>query len=363
MLPRRALVTGGGGFLGRAIVDRLLARGVKVRSYSRGAYPELARMGVDVVRGDIADAESVARACKDCDAVFHVAALAGVWGPYQDYHQVNVVGTKNVVEACRAAGVDRLVFTSSPSVVFDGRDTEGVNEAAPYPDRFHAAYPRSKALAEQLVLAANGKDLATVSLRPHLIWGPRDPHLVPRILLRAKKLRRIGGINKRVDSVYIDNAADAHVRAVQRLRPGSAVSGRTYFITNGEPRPLWDLVSAILATADLPPVSRNTSRAVARWTARLLEGVYGLFGFDSEPPLTRFVVKELTTAHWFDIRAARRDLGYQPCVSIDQGLSKLRDWLHGDGAFWLKALRIAPPTRAVKAPIRDPKKPAAEVLR
>jgi nucleoside-diphosphate-sugar epimerase len=336
--PFTALVTGGGGFLGRAIVDRLRARGVMVRNYSRGVYPELAKLGVAIYRGDLSDASALKRACEGCDMVFHVAALAGVWGPYEEYHRVNVAGTQNVVEACQAAGVQRLVFTSSPSVVFDGNDMEGIDESAPYPERFHAAYPKSKALAEQIVRAANGPRLATACLRPHLIWGPRDPHLLPRILMRARRLRQIGGTNKRVDSVYVDNAADAHLLAAGRLRPDSPVAGKVYFITNGEPRGMWDLINGILAAGDLPPVTRSVPRGMALGTAACLEAFYGLFGIDGEPSLTRFVARELSSAHWFDIRAARRDLAYEPKVSIDDGLLRLRHWLHGSGAALLSAL-------------------------
>ncbi|MEA2631259.1 MAG: 2-alkyl-3-oxoalkanoate reductase, partial [Chloroflexota bacterium] len=208
-MPMNALVTGGGGFLGGAIVARLVARGDAVRSLSRGDYPAMRAMGVEQVRGDLADPDAVARAVDGCAVVFHVAAKAGIWGPYAEYHRSNVEGTRNVIAACRAGGVGRLVFTSSPSVVFDGRDMEGADESVPYPRRHDAAYPATKAEAERLVRAADGDDLATVALRPHLIWGPGDNHLIPRLLDRARRrrLRRIGAANKLIDSVYVDNAA------------------------------------------------------------------------------------------------------------------------------------------------------------
>src|SRR5262245_54910957 len=180
----RALVTGGGGFLGGAVVRRLVARGDAVRSLSRGAYPALATLGVEQCQADLADAGAVRRAAQGCDVVFHVAAKAGLAGRFADYHAANVLGTQNVLAACRACGVRALVFTSSPSVVFDGTDMEGVDESAPYPLHYHAHYPATKAQAERLVLAANGPELATVALRPHLIWGPGDNHLVPRVLAR-----------------------------------------------------------------------------------------------------------------------------------------------------------------------------------
>lgn len=332
----KILVTGGGGFLGKAIIEQLHARGLKVRSFSRSDYHELRRFGTEHFRGDLASPDALKKAIDGCDIVFHTAALAGVWGPESAYQKANVVGTQNVINACCAAGVKRLIYTSSPSVVFDGSDMQGVDESAPYPSHFHANYPKSKAQAEQLVLAANSPRLATVSLRPHLIWGPGDHHLVPRILARARSLRIIGGANKKVDSVYIDNAADAHLLAAGRLRPDSPIAGKAYFITNGEPRPLWDLVNGILAAGKLPPVTRGVSRGKALAAAACMEFFYSLFGIEGEPRLTRFVAHELTTAHWFDISAARRDLNYTPRVTIDEGLSRLAAWLSAGGAKMLR---------------------------
>ncbi len=320
-----ALVTGGGGFLGSAIVRRLCERGDRVHSLSRGRYPELDALGVTQHQGDVADPVAVARAAVGCDIVFHVAAKAGVGGRYRDYHRANVIGTANVLTACRHHGIARLVYTSSPSVVFDGRDMAGVDESVPYPSHYEAAYPQTKAIAEGMVLRANGAALATVSLRPHLIWGPGDNHLIPRLLARARagRLRRIGDESKLIDSVYIDNAADAHVLAADRLVPGSPIAGKAYFITQGEPVPLWDLVNRILHAAGLAPVMRSIPTPLAYAAGGLLETIYALLRLDGEPPLTRFVVRELTTAHWFDIRAARRDLGYEPQVSLDEGLRRL----------------------------------------
>lgn len=326
---RRVLVTGGGGFLGRRVVEMLVERGDKVRSLARSEYPELGKLGVEGIRGDLERAEDVRRACDGCEVVFHVAARPGIWGSYDDYHRPNVVGTRHVLSACRACGVRALVYTSSPSVVFDGRDMEGVNESVAYPRHYEAHYPKTKAIAEQAVLAANGPTLATVALRPHLIWGPRDNHLVPRIIARARSLRRIGGANKLVDSTYIDNAALAHVLAGQSLAPGAAHAGRAYFISNGEPRPLWELVNGILAAADLPAVTRSVPRGVALSAAAVMESVYRMLGVRQEPRLTRFLIHELCTAHWFDISAAKRDFGYGPVVSLNEGLASLRGWLAG----------------------------------
>jgi nucleoside-diphosphate-sugar epimerase len=320
-----ALVTGAGGFLGSALARLLVARGDRVRSLARLHYPALDALGVQQHQGDIADLQAVRKAADGCDVVFHVAARAGLGGRYRDYHRANVTGTENVLAACRAHRVTRLVYTSSPSVVFASRDMEGVDESVPYPTHYHAHYPATKAQAERLVLGANGPDLATVALRPHLIWGPGDNHLVPRILARGRagRLRRIGGANKLIDSTYIDNAALAHVLAADRLAPGSPVAGKVYFISNGEPVPLWDLVNRILAAGGLPPVTRRVPFALAWGAGWLLEKAYALLWPDAEPPMTRFLARELSTAHWFDLGAARRDLGYVPRVCLEEGLRRL----------------------------------------
>ncbi len=321
------LVTGGGGFLGGAIVRRLVERGQRVRSFSRQRYARLEALGVECVQGDIVDAAAVAQAAEGCDLVFHVAAKAGIGGRYRDYYRANVIGTRSILAACWQSGVRRLVYTSSPSVVFDGRDMEGVDESAPYPRHYEAAYPKTKALAERLVLAANGASLATVSLRPHLIWGPGDNHLIPRLVARARagRLRRIGRANKLIDTVYIDNAADAHLLAADRLAPGAAVAGKVYFISQGEPVPLWDLVNRILEVHGLPPVRRTMPGAVAYAAGAIAELAWAICRPDAEPPMTRFLARELSTAHWFNIQAARRDLGYQPRVTMDEGLRRLAE--------------------------------------
>lgn len=323
----RALVTGGGGFLGRAIVERLVQRGTHVRSISRNAYPALAALGVDTVQADLTDKAAVERACAGVDIIFHVAAKAGVWGPYQAYHEANVIGTEHVLSAARRCGVPKLIFTSSPSVVFHPGDCEGADESLPYPETYLTAYPATKAIAERAVLAANDGDLATVALRPHLIWGPRDNHLVPRILQRANSLRRIGHENKKIDSIYIDNAAEAHLCAADSLHSDSPCAGKAYFITNGEPWPLWDLVNAILAAGGKPPVTKTVPKQIALFAATVFEAAYGALRIQREPRLTRFVVHELSAAHWFNISAARRDLGYEPRISVAEGLKKLEAWL------------------------------------
>lgn len=325
----KALVTGGGGFLGKAIVRLLLENGTSVRSFSRREYPQLSALGVEHYCGELADLQAVKAAVGGCDIVYHVAAKAGVWGPFDEYYQTNVVGTENIIQACREQAVRRLVYTSSPSVIFAGSDMEGVDESVPYPEHYHSFYPQTKAQAEQSVLAANDQSLATVALRPHLIWGPEDNHLVPRILERGAKgtLRKIGNRPCLVDTIYIDNAAEAHLLAAEQLDVGSVVAGKAYFLSNDEPLPLWEVVNRILAAGNIPPVTKTISPRIAYAAGAVLEKIYQVFNLPGEPRMTRFVARELSTAHWFDLGNARRDFGYQPRVSIDEGMRRLQDWL------------------------------------
>ncbi|MBM3980338.1 MAG: NAD-dependent epimerase/dehydratase family protein [Planctomycetes bacterium] len=326
----KAVVTGGGGFLGGAVVRLLRARGDSVRSFTRSRYPWLDELGVEQSLGDLAKLQDVERALEGCDVVFHVAAKAGVWGRYDDFFNTNVTGTQNVLAACKKHGVRRLVYTSTPSVVHAGKDVEGANESLPYPKHFEAAYSATKAKAEKAVLAANGPDLATVSLRPHLIFGPGDPHLVPRVIAaaRAGKLKRIGTNNPKVDVTYVDNAAQAHLDAADRLDIGTAPAGKAYFISNGEPVELWPFIDRVLTEAGAPPVTKTVSAWKARLAGRVLEWAYRWLPFLSgEPPMTRFVASQLSTSHWYDISAARRDLGYVPTVGVEEGLKRLGERL------------------------------------
>lgn len=322
----KVLVTGAGGFLGGAIARALIARGHAVRSFSRGRYPSLDALGVEHARGDLADRDAVRRAAEGCDAIVHTAAKAGVWGDPRDYHRANVLGTENVIAACRAASIARLVYTSTPSVVHQGGDIEGGDESLPYTKHASTAYQATKTEAEKAVLASQSRSLSVVALRPHLVWGPGDPHLVPRILARGRRARIAlpGGGAHRIDTVYVDNAADAHVAALERLAPGAACTGRAYFVTNGEPRPLCEIVLGILGAAGVHARVVPIPPRVAFAAGALLEAAFRLARTDREPPLTRFVAEQLSTAHWFDISAARRDLEWSPAVSIDEGFARLR---------------------------------------
>lgn len=324
----RVLVTGGGGFLGKALVRKLISQGHTVRSFSRGDYPELRELSVETISGDLSDYKAVHEAVRDCELVYHVGAKAGVWGSYDDYYATNVLGTQNVIEACMTQGVEFLVNTSSPSVVFDGHDQEGNDESTPYPKKYLAFYPKTKALAEQAVKKANGDRLKTVSLRPHLIWGPEDTQLIPRLVEqgRAGKLRLVGPGTKRIDAVYIDNAVDAHINAATQLMHGGKCAGKTYFITNDDPWPFEQIVNGILEAAGVSPVTKHVSASLAYTAGALLECVYRVGGKTEEPRMTRFVARQLATAHWYDITAAKEDLGYAPAVTMEEGLTQLKQW-------------------------------------
>ncbi len=324
--PKNILVTGGGGFLGKAIVKLLVKRGDRVRSMARNFYPELESMGVEQIQGDISELQSVQKACKGIEQVFHVAAKPGYWGQYSDYYKANVTGTHNVLQACQEEDIRVLVYTSSPIVVFNGKDMEGVDESFPYPSHYHIHYQKTKALAEQAVLKAAKDGLKALILRPHVIWGPGDNHVVPRIIQRqrAKRLIRIGDGRNLVDTVFITNAADAHMLAADSLEKNPNLSGNIYFISQDDPIPLWDMFDKILDTAGLGPVTRSISFKTAWIIGVFLEIVYTILMIKSDPPITRCAAQELATSHWFDVSAAKRDLGYYPRISIEEGLKQLK---------------------------------------
>ncbi len=323
---KRALVTGGGGFLGLYIVEQLVARGVFVRVLCRGKYARLNELQVECISGDVRYAATVARACHGVDTVFHVAASSGIWGAWDHYHGINTVGTHNVIAACQTQNVPRLVYTSSPSVVYDGHDHQQANETLRYPVRYLCHYPHSKALAERAVLEANGAhDLTTVALRPHLIWGPRDNHLIPRLVARAKAgtLRRVGRGDNLISMSYVENAAHAHLLAADGLAPGSPVAGQAYFINEREPVNLWAWINELLGLAGLPPVQKSISPRTAYAAGAALETVYKLLHLPGEPPMTRFLAQQLSRSHSYDIGKATRDFGYQPIVSVGEGMRRL----------------------------------------
>ena len=323
------LVTGGGGFMGMALIKRLISEGHKVTSFSRREYPLHWALGITSIQADIRDPEAVEKACKNRDVVFHLAAKVGIWGPYDDYYSTNVTGTLNVVKACRKQGVSRIVFTSSSSVVFDGSDLDGIDESYPYPENHGSHYTATKALSERLIIEANSDKLKTISLRPHLVWGPYDAHIIPGILKRASsgKLRRIGDKEHFIDTTYIDNMTDALLLAADALESNPEAAGSILFITNGEPARVWDFVNSIIQIAGHKPVQKKIPERVAMILAGISEWSHRVFKSKSEPFMTRFAIKELCTNHWFDISKARKILGYNPRVSYAEGFKYLKEYL------------------------------------
>lgn len=321
----KILVTGGGGFIGMALMRRLSKEGHELINFSRKSYEEHQALGVSSINGDISKSEEVKEACKGVDVVFHVASKVGVWGSYSSFYKTNVEGTQNIIQSCLYHGVDSLIYTSSASVVFGGKDLQGVDESTPYPKTALSHYTATKAEAEDLVLKANCDRLKTISLRPHIVWGPGDTQIIPKILERARtgKLRKLGKKEVLIDITHIDNFIDAQVLALDKLgmnRAKNEVEGKAFFITNGQAIKTWDFINAILVNAGLEPVHRTLPKSVALFIAFLLESSYKLFRLKGDPFITRFLIKELCSSHWFDITAARDLLAYHPRVSFEEGM-------------------------------------------
>jgi nucleoside-diphosphate-sugar epimerase len=328
MKDKKILVTGGGGFLGKAIVKKLLERGCAVSSFSRGYYPELNALNVSQIQGDLTDKKAVDAAIAGKDIVYHVAAKsgsAGLWGRSKDFFNVNVTGTQYVIDACVRHNVDQLIYTSSPSVIFDDKDKENVDESAPYSTHFQSPYPESKAEAEKRVVKAAQKGLPAVVLRPHIIWGPEDPFL-PRIVERAGRLKKIGPSHTLVDTIYIDNAADAHLLASEKLYENPSLSGNIYFVAQGEPIHTWDMIDTYLDIVGLPRIKGRISFRTAYTIGWIIESFYRLFRIKSEPPMTRFIATEVSTSHYFDLTKIKTELGYEPEISMEEGFKRMKQW-------------------------------------
>ncbi len=332
----KALVTGGGGFLGRRLVELLLQQDEQVTVLARSRYPEVEALGARCVQADLRDKGKLVSAVQGHDLVFHVASLTGFWGKKgaNDYWAVNVDGTNNLLEVMEAVGVRRLVYTSTPSVVGYAHDVANGAQDLPYADPHQSIYPESKAAAEAEVLRANGPMLATVALRPHLIFGPGDNHLLPRLVQRgaAGKLPIIGDGSAKVDVTYIDNAAWAHLDAANALIAHTApCAGKPYFIGNEAPVLLYDWINEILDGLGHPPLTKTLSRDTARRLAAVVEWMWDTLPVPGEPRLTPFLVDGLARDHWYDPAPARRDLGYHPRVEMPEAMKATITWLKQRG--------------------------------
>lgn len=321
-------VTGAGGFLGTALCRILRAAHINVVGFARGNYPHLTAIGVTLIQGDLQNKQSVINAMQGCDLVFHVASKAGVWGDKASYFKPNVDGTKHIIDACLLHNIPHLVYTSTPSVTFSGKDEANIDESEPYAQQFLNFYGLSKAIAEKIVLESNREQLKTVALRPHLIWGPGDPHLVPRVIDRAikGKLKLVGKTDKLVDTIYIDNAVYAHLLAAVELnKTHPRCAGKAYFLSNDQPILMATMLNKILAAANLPAVTARVPSQLAYCVGTLLEWWYLRLGKQQEPIMTRFVAKQLSTSHYFNISAAKKDFDYKILITIDQGMQILAD--------------------------------------
>lgn len=333
---QKAAVTGGGGFIGLAIVRKLLEQDIEPVVIGRSKYEKVDELGVETHQGDIRDLHFLNKALVGCDTVFHVAAKAGIWGPKEDFFSINVTGTENVIKACRDQGIQQLVHTSSPSVVFNRVGLSGVSESTPYAKKFLCYYAQTKALAEQKVLAANElSGLKTTAIRPHLVWGPGDNHLLPRLIEQGKKgrLRQVGNGQNLVDITYIDNAVHAHLLAAKNLEDSGSAAGRAYFISQGEPVHLWSWINTLFQRLGIPRVQKRVSYTKAYWAGTIFERIYKTLGLKDDPPMTRFLAEQLAKPHWFSLDRAERELGYEPLVNQVEGLNRTVKWLRSNAKY------------------------------
>lgn len=332
----KVLITGAGGFLGRYIARDLLQENsknsvlsdekiiYKVYSLSRNHYPLLEEMGVEQFIGNLKNYSDVLNVVKQMDAVIHTASMVGMWGKKEDFFQTNVIGTENIIKACLEAGVSRCVYTSTPSVAFGNIDLKNVDESIGYPLKHFCDYAATKKMAEEIVLKANGPKLATVSLRPHLIFGPGDQNLIPRVL-RARKdnrLKIVGDGNNLVDVSYVENVSLLHVHALKKLNSNAPFAGKAYFVGQG-PVKLWDFTNDILRRSKLSPVKKKIPFKVAYFIGWLFESFFTLTrNFKADPPMTRFVAMQLAKSHYYDHSALERDIEFKFPISVEEGLDR-----------------------------------------
>jgi nucleoside-diphosphate-sugar epimerase len=321
----RVLVTGATSLVGRSLVERLHQRGDEVTVFQRTP----SGIAVTESLGDISDPRAVGAAVAGAEAVVHLAARAGVTGRWELFEQANVVGTRCMIEAARAAGVARFVHVSSPSVAHTGRSLVGAGAEPADPGGVRGHYARSKAQAELIALAADSSTMAVTAIRPHLIWGPGDAQLIGRIVERAKagRLAIVGSGAALIDTTYVDNAADALVAAVDKA---PTIGGRVLVVTNGQPRPVRELLNRIVLAAGLEKPRLKVPYRLAHTGGIAVEQIWERRDRSDDPPLTSFLAEQLGTAHWFDQRETRTALDWEPSVGLNEGFQRLR--AHFDSA-------------------------------
>jgi len=323
----KILVTGAGGFLGYHICERLLKEGHEVTSFSRSHHKDLDELNIKTITGNLINYEDVEKSLKGFDAVFHVASKVAMWGKWEDFYNTNVTGTENIIKACKKHGIQTLVYTSTPSVVFGTNEIINGNEDIPYPSDFNSLYAKSKSIAEKMILEANESNtLHTCALRPHLIFGPRDKNIIPRVVDAAKKgrLKKIGEGNNMVDVIHVENAALAHIQAFKSLIENQKAAGKAYFIAQEEPVNLWDFINTILAKHKIDPITKSISFKKAYRVGTVIEFFLKLFRIhDVHPPMTKFVAMQMSKSHYFSHKRAENDFGYKPEINLDQALNSL----------------------------------------
>lgn len=322
----KVLITGAGGFLGSYIAKELARKGgYELFSFSRSSHPSLNQLGVTQRHGDLANYQEVILALEGMDAVIHTASMVAMWGRYADFYRTNVTGTENILKAMKELGIKKLIYTSTPSVAFERDSLCGVDESTPAPTHYLSHYAQTKAMAERLVLLANGPEFSSVALRPHLIFGPGDLNLVPRVIAAQQKgrLRIVGDGENLVDVTYVENAALAHIMALEKLSPSHPIAGKAYFLGQG-PIKLWDFTNSILVKAGLSPVTKKISIQSAYRVGFLFESLFKFFRiYKGQPPMTRFVALQLGKSHYFSHHNLEQDLGFRALISIEEGIERV----------------------------------------
>lgn len=328
----KILVTGGMGFVGHRLASALISKGFEVHVLGRTQYPPRKKLisGLNYHCQDLTQEIPNQNWLRDIKTVFHVAAKAGMGGRYEDYKLANLVATVQLLQTCKSIGVERFIYTSTPSVTFSTDPICDGNESLPYSQEKFSSYASTKALAEQAVLATDQPNrMRTIALRPHLIWGSGDPHLLPRVISRHRlgKLKKVGEGKNRVDLTHVDNVVHAHLCAFEAMLTNPTLGGKAYFISQNEPVNLWDWLNEIFAKLQLPHLEKSISYENAYRIGWILENTWNLLRLKSDPPMTRFVASQLAHDHWFSSAAAEGDLHYKPLLTMSAAMEKTLPWL------------------------------------